>query len=115
MLIFVKEGNSKLVLLGKATRKLDGYAPSPPTERNFLPFLLFIGTLPMFVMGYFEPNYPVNRFLVNLQVGILYDEASLQSVLDMTSDWTAEEREMLRNKVICPYSLNIIMHFVSNL
>ncbi|KAF3660845.1 Glutamate--cysteine ligase, chloroplastic [Capsicum annuum] len=32
-------------------------------------------------------------------VGILYDEASLQSVLDMTSDWTAEEREMLRNKV----------------
>ncbi|KAK4338416.1 hypothetical protein RND71_042903 [Anisodus tanguticus] len=32
-------------------------------------------------------------------VGILYDEESLQSVLDMTSDWTAEEREMLRNKV----------------
>ncbi|OIT36259.1 PREDICTED: glutamate--cysteine ligase, chloroplastic [Nicotiana attenuata] len=32
-------------------------------------------------------------------VGILYDEVSLQTVLDMTSDWTAEEREMLRNKV----------------
>ncbi|XP_021713621.1 glutamate--cysteine ligase, chloroplastic-like [Chenopodium quinoa] len=32
-------------------------------------------------------------------VGILYDEDSLQSVLDMTYDWTNEEREMLRNKV----------------
>ncbi|KAF5197789.1 Glutamate--cysteine ligase [Thalictrum thalictroides] len=32
-------------------------------------------------------------------VGILYDEVSLQSVLDMTADWTPEERQMLRNKV----------------
>ncbi|KAI8569547.1 hypothetical protein RHMOL_Rhmol02G0287000 [Rhododendron molle] len=32
-------------------------------------------------------------------VGILYDEVSLQSVLDITSDWTPEERQMLRNKV----------------
>ncbi|GMH09392.1 hypothetical protein Nepgr_011233 [Nepenthes gracilis] len=32
-------------------------------------------------------------------VGLLYDEVSLQSVLDMTADWTKEEREMLRNKV----------------
>ncbi|KAK3005758.1 hypothetical protein RJ639_017570 [Escallonia herrerae] len=32
-------------------------------------------------------------------VGILYDEVSLQSVLDMTADWTLEERQMLRNKV----------------
>ncbi|XP_042947158.1 glutamate--cysteine ligase, chloroplastic-like isoform X2 [Carya illinoinensis] len=32
-------------------------------------------------------------------VGILYDEVSLQKVLDMTVDWTAEERQMLRNKV----------------
>lgn len=32
-------------------------------------------------------------------VGILYDEVSLQRVLDMTADWTLEEREMLRNKV----------------
>jgi len=29
----------------------------------------------------------------------LYDEVSLQRVLDMTADWTLEEREMLRNKV----------------
>lgn len=34
-----------------------------------------------------------------LWVGLLYDEDSLQSVLDMTADWTNEEREMLRNKV----------------
>ncbi|KAG5563228.1 hypothetical protein RHGRI_005848 [Rhododendron griersonianum] len=33
------------------------------------------------------------------QVGILYDEVSLQSVLDITADWTPEERQMLRNKV----------------
>ena len=33
------------------------------------------------------------------QVGLLYDEDSLQSVLDMTADWTSEERQMLRNKV----------------
>ncbi|CAK7335539.1 unnamed protein product [Dovyalis caffra] len=32
-------------------------------------------------------------------VGLLYDEDSLQSVLDMTADWTPEERQMLRNKV----------------
>ncbi|XP_010540840.1 PREDICTED: glutamate--cysteine ligase, chloroplastic isoform X2 [Tarenaya hassleriana] len=34
-----------------------------------------------------------------LWVGLLYDEESLQSVLDMTADWTPEEREMLRKKV----------------
>ncbi|KAF9617648.1 hypothetical protein IFM89_037711 [Coptis chinensis] len=32
-------------------------------------------------------------------VGILYDEVSLQNVLDMTADWTSAERQMLRNKV----------------
>ncbi|XP_019171173.1 PREDICTED: glutamate--cysteine ligase, chloroplastic-like isoform X1 [Ipomoea nil] len=32
-------------------------------------------------------------------VGLLYDEISLQAVLDMTADWTLEEREMLRKKV----------------
>ncbi|KAF8380251.1 hypothetical protein HHK36_027734 [Tetracentron sinense] len=32
-------------------------------------------------------------------VGILYDEVSLQNIIDMTSDWTLEERQMLRNKV----------------
>ncbi|XP_024031133.1 glutamate--cysteine ligase, chloroplastic [Morus notabilis] len=32
-------------------------------------------------------------------VGLLYDEVSLQNVLDMTADWTPEERQMLRNKV----------------
>ncbi|KAJ8449254.1 hypothetical protein Cgig2_002386 [Carnegiea gigantea] len=32
-------------------------------------------------------------------VGLLYDEDSLQAVLDMTYDWTKEERDMLRNKV----------------
>jgi glutamate--cysteine ligase len=32
-------------------------------------------------------------------VGLLYDEESLQSILDMTFDWTKEEREMLRRKV----------------
>ncbi|KZV31544.1 glutamate--cysteine ligase, chloroplastic [Dorcoceras hygrometricum] len=32
-------------------------------------------------------------------VGLLYDEVSLQNVLDMIADWTPEEREMLRNKV----------------
>lgn len=33
-------------------------------------------------------------------VGLLYDEISLQSMLDMVADWTPEEREMLRNKVV---------------
>ncbi|KAK1260827.1 hypothetical protein QJS04_geneDACA001991 [Acorus gramineus] len=32
-------------------------------------------------------------------VGLLYDDVALQNVLDMTSDWTEEEREMLRNEV----------------
>ncbi|KAG5593209.1 hypothetical protein H5410_043723 [Solanum commersonii] len=48
-------------------------------------------------------------------VGILYDEGSLQSVLDMTSDWTAEERDMLRNKVPksglkTPFRDGLLMH-----
>jgi glutamate--cysteine ligase len=34
-----------------------------------------------------------------LWVGLLYDETSLQSVLDITKDWTLEEMQMLRNKV----------------
>jgi len=38
-------------------------------------------------------------FFFKCQVGLLYDEDSLQSVLDMTADWTSEERQMLRNKV----------------
>ncbi|XP_062027809.1 glutamate--cysteine ligase, chloroplastic-like [Rosa rugosa] len=33
------------------------------------------------------------------QVGLLYDEVSLQNVLDMIADWTPEERQMLRDKV----------------
>ena len=32
-------------------------------------------------------------------VGLLYDEISLQRVLDLTADWTLEERQMLRDKV----------------
>ncbi|KAG1339081.1 putative Glutamate--cysteine ligase, chloroplastic [Cocos nucifera] len=31
-------------------------------------------------------------------VGLLYDEVSLQNILDMTADWTEEERQMLREK-----------------
>ena len=38
-------------------------------------------------------------FVSKCQVGLLYDEDSLQSVLDMTADWTSEERQVLRNKV----------------
>ncbi|CAI0414404.1 unnamed protein product [Linum tenue] len=32
-------------------------------------------------------------------VGLLYDEVSLQNVLDMVADWTPAERQMLRDKV----------------
>ncbi|KAL0331219.1 UNVERIFIED_CONTAM: Glutamate--cysteine ligase, chloroplastic [Sesamum angustifolium] len=42
------------------------------------------------------------RFLLSgipAWVGLLYDEVSLQNVLDMTADWTQGERQMLRNKV----------------
>ncbi|KAL6519561.1 glutamate--cysteine ligase [Orobanche hederae] len=28
----------------------------------------------------------------------LYDEVSLQNVLDVTTDWTTKQRQMLRNK-----------------
>ncbi|XP_022777281.1 glutamate--cysteine ligase, chloroplastic-like [Durio zibethinus] len=36
-------------------------------------------------------------------VGLLNDEVSLQNILDMTADWTTEEREILRNKLLlCP-------------
>jgi glutamate--cysteine ligase len=32
-------------------------------------------------------------------VGLLYDEVSLQGALDIISDWTDQERAMLRRKV----------------
>ncbi|KAI7988361.1 hypothetical protein LOK49_LG13G01165 [Camellia lanceoleosa] len=32
------------------------------------------------------------------EAGLLYDEVSLQNVLDMITDWTPKERQMLRNK-----------------
>ncbi|TVU25991.1 hypothetical protein EJB05_28515, partial [Eragrostis curvula] len=32
-------------------------------------------------------------------VGLLYDDESLRAIVDMTADWTNEEREMLRRKV----------------
>lgn len=38
------------------------------------------------------------------QVGLLYDDDSLQAILDLTADWTPAEREMLRNKVITRHS-----------
>lgn len=46
----------------------------------------------------FDTKLIVNFF--QIQVGLLYDEVSLQSLLDITADWTPEERQMLRNKVI---------------
>ncbi|KAL7165352.1 hypothetical protein ACSBR2_041112 [Camellia fascicularis] len=39
------------------------------------------------------------RALPAFWVGLLYDDISLQNVLDLIADWTAEERQMLRNKV----------------
>jgi len=38
-------------------------------------------------------------FIYKFQVGLLYDDDSLQAILDLTADWTPAEREMLRNKV----------------
>lgn len=38
--------------------------------------------------------------LFQCQVGLLYDEVSLHNVLDMIADWTPEDRQNLRNKVM---------------
>jgi gamma-glutamylcysteine synthetase len=43
----------------------------------------------------------------------LYDEVSLQNVLDMTADWTREEREMLRRKVSVNSILNDLVNMLS--
>jgi glutamate--cysteine ligase len=37
--------------------------------------------------------------LLWMQVGLLYDEESLQGALDIIDDWTVRERAMLRRKV----------------
>lgn len=42
---------------------------------------------------------PADCFRFECQVGLLYDEVSLQNALDLIADWTAEERQMLRNQV----------------
>lgn len=65
--------------------------------------------LPALWVCFLKLNHQVVIFFFNvldfnctateLQVGLLYDETSLQNVLDMTADWTREERQMLRNKV----------------
>ncbi|KAK2452012.1 glutamate--cysteine ligase, chloroplastic [Trifolium repens] len=48
-------------------------------------------------------------------VGLLYDEISLQSILDLTEDWTTEERQMLRNKstvtgLMTPFRGGLLKH-----
>ncbi|XP_008341054.1 glutamate--cysteine ligase, chloroplastic-like isoform X2 [Malus domestica] len=58
--------------------------------------------LPAFWVTLLTTNSQQHKLIViclKLQVGILYDEVSLQNVLDLTADWTPEERQMLRNKV----------------
>ncbi|KAI7742187.1 hypothetical protein M8C21_029946, partial [Ambrosia artemisiifolia] len=53
------------------------------------------------VMFHFDidQNYCFKGLNVGLRiVGLLYDDISLQNVLDMTVDSTREERQMLRNK-----------------
>lgn len=37
---------------------------------------------------------------VTYQVGLLYDDISLQNVVDMIADWTAEERQMVKNEAM---------------
>ena len=37
--------------------------------------------------------------MLQLQVGLLYDEQSLKGALDIIRDWTNDEREMLRKEV----------------
>ncbi|KAJ1406017.1 Glutamine synthetase/guanido kinase, catalytic domain [Sesbania bispinosa] len=48
-------------------------------------------------------------------VGLLYGEVSLQSVLDLTADWTPEERQMLRNKLLLTMGVTIWQVTVSGL
>ncbi|KAK9280972.1 hypothetical protein L1049_003863 [Liquidambar formosana] len=43
-----------------------------------------------------------------LQVGILYDEISLQRVLDITTDWTSAKGQMLRNET--PFQDGLLRH-----
>ncbi|KAG5563223.1 hypothetical protein RHGRI_005845 [Rhododendron griersonianum] len=54
--------------------------------------------LPAFWVFCLFDLYSYNQHIFH-SVGILYDEVSLQSVLDIIADWTPEERQMLRNKV----------------
>ena len=42
-----------------------------------------------------------------MQVGLLYDEQSLQGALDIIRDWTNDDREMLRQKVQMETKLRI--------
>ncbi|CAN6567151.1 unnamed protein product [Malus baccata var. baccata] len=51
--------------------------------------------------------------------GLLYDEVSLQNVLDMIADWTTEERQMLRDKVPktglkTPFGGGLLQHVAEN-
>ncbi|TQD88555.1 hypothetical protein C1H46_025874 [Malus baccata] len=51
--------------------------------------------------------------------GLLYDEVSLQNVLDMIADWTTEERQMLRDKVPktglkTPFRGGLLQHVAEN-
>lgn len=54
-----------------------------------------------FYLGFYWQQFRACTEMTEFQVGLLYDEVSLQNVLDMTADWTPEERLMLRNKVMC--------------
>ncbi|KAF6987968.1 hypothetical protein CFC21_005557 [Triticum aestivum] len=58
-------------------------------------FWVCLLTLPPFVLYIYTVSFTAQTWAV----GLLYDDESLQSIIDMTADWTKEEREMLRRKV----------------
>lgn len=51
-------------------------------------------------MVFFQPDVCLMWLTFLSQVGLLYDEVSLQNVLDMIADWTTEDLQNLRNMVM---------------
>lgn len=72
-------------------------------HNNCICYVYLISITAMSIKEQLVMSYQKNRlirFSFKFQVGLLYDEVSLQNVLDLTADWTEEERQMLRNKVM---------------
>ncbi|WP_439572966.1 glutamate--cysteine ligase [Phreatobacter sp.] len=106
---FIKRGDTYIDVAGSSFRDLlEGKNPAAPGERAVLSdWVNHVGTIfpEVRLKRYLEmrgaDSGPLSRIvaLPALFVGLLYDDGVLDAAFDLVKDWTAEERQTLRDDV----------------